>query len=95
MILTFKKNGAKIQTVAQMRQNKITERTNRMNGNKLKAKIIENGLNVEEFAKRIGMTRSSLYRQLSNPRRITIGTAERIKAELRMTNEEASNIFFG
>lgn len=95
MILTFKKNGAKIQTVAQMRQKEITERTNRMNGNKLKAKIIENGLNVEEFAKRIGMTRSSLYRQLSNPRRITIGTAERIKAELRMTNEEASNIFFG
>lgn len=66
-----------------------------MNGNKLKAKIIENGLNVEEFAKRIGMTRSSLYRQLSNPRRITIGTAERIKVELKMTNEEASNIFFG
>lgn len=66
-----------------------------MNGNKLKAKIIENGLNVEEFAKRIGMTRSSLYRKLRNPRRITIDDAERIKAELRMSNADASDIFFG
>jgi plasmid maintenance system antidote protein VapI len=66
-----------------------------MNGNKLKAKIIERGLNVEGFASLINMDRSSLYRKLNYAQRITIGEATRIKEALGMTNEEASDIFFG
>lgn len=66
-----------------------------MNGNKLKAKIIERGLNVESFASLIGMDRSSLYRKLNNSQKITIEEATRIKETLEMTNEEASAIFFG
>lgn len=66
-----------------------------MNGNKLKAKIIERGLNVEGFASLIGMDRSSLYRKLNNSQKITIEEAVRIKETLEMTNEEASAIFFG
>ncbi len=66
-----------------------------MNGNKLKAKIIERGLTVTEFASRINMDRSSLYRKLSNSQRLTIGEVERIKDVLKLTNEEASAIFFG
>lgn len=65
-----------------------------MNVNKLKAKIVEKGLNVTELAERINMDRSSLYRKLSNPQRIAIGEAERIKEALEMTNDEASDIFF-
>lgn len=64
-----------------------------MNTNKLKAKIIEKGLNVTEFASIINKDRSSLYRKLSNPQKITIGEAMLIKEALEMTNEEASEIF--
>ncbi len=65
-----------------------------MNGNKLKAKIVEKGLSVTELAGRINMDRSSLYRKLSNLQRITIGDVALIKQALGMTNEEASDIFF-
>jgi plasmid maintenance system antidote protein VapI len=66
-----------------------------MNGNKLKAKIVEKGLSVTRFASLINMDRSSLYRKLSNSQRITISEATRIKEALEMTNEEAATIFFG
>lgn len=66
-----------------------------MNGNKLKAKIVERGLSVTGFASLINMDRSSLYRKLSNSQRITINEATRIKEALEMTNEEAAAIFFG
>lgn len=60
---------------------------------KLKAKIVENGINVETLAEQIGVDRSSMYRKLNNFEKITIGEARRIKAALNLTNEEASNIF--
>lgn len=61
--------------------------------NKLKAKIIEKGLNVEALADAIGIDRSSLYRKLNNFEKITIGEAARMKEILDMTNEEAHEIF--
>lgn len=61
--------------------------------NKLKAKIIEKGLNVEALADAIGIDRSSLYRKLNNFEKITIGEAARMKEILDMTNEEANEIF--
>jgi predicted transcriptional regulator len=61
---------------------------------RLKAKIIEKGMNVEGLAKSIGIDRSSLYRKLNNFEKFTIGEANQIKEILEMTNEEASNIFF-
>jgi plasmid maintenance system antidote protein VapI len=64
-----------------------------MNIQKLKAKIVEQGLNVETVAERIGVDRSSLYRKLNNFEKITIGEAIRMKDVLGMTNEEASEIF--
>lgn len=60
---------------------------------KLKAKIIEKGMNVEGFASAIGMERSKLYRKLNNFEKITIGEAIRMKAVLGMSDEEAINIF--
>lgn len=61
--------------------------------NKLKAKIVENGMNVEALADAIGIDRSSLYRKLNNFEKITIGEALRMKDALGMTDEEASDIF--
>ena len=61
--------------------------------NKLKAKIVENGMNVEALADAIGIDRSSLYRKLNNFEKITIGEALRMKIALGMTYEEASDIF--
>ena len=64
-----------------------------MNLFKLKAKIVENGINVEALAERIGVDRSCLYRKLNNFDKFTIGEARKIKSALNMTNEEAANIF--
>lgn len=61
--------------------------------NKLKAKIVERGLNVEALAEMIGIDRSSLYRKLNNFEKITIGEALRMKTALDMTDAEASDIF--
>ena len=61
--------------------------------NKLKAKIMEKGLNVEGLAGMIGVEKSTMYRKLNRFEKITIGEAIRIKAALGMTNEEAIDIF--
>lgn len=64
-----------------------------MNINKLKGKIVEEGMNVETLAERIGIDRSSMYRKLNNFEKITIGEAVKIKAVLNLSNEEATDIF--
>lgn len=64
-----------------------------MKMNKLKAKIVEKGMNVEALADAIGIDRSSLYRKLNNFEKITIGEALRMKEALEMTDAEASDIF--
>lgn len=61
--------------------------------NKLKAKIIEKGLNVEGLADKVGMERSTLYRKLNNFDKITIGEAIKMKSALEMTDAEATDIF--
>lgn len=64
-----------------------------MNINKLRGKIVENEMNVEALASKIGVDRSSLYRKLNNVERITIGEAVKMKEALSLTNEEALEIF--
>ena len=66
-----------------------------MNVNKLKGKITERGLSIKKLAGMIGVDRSSLYRKLGNAEKITIGEASKMKDALELTNEEASDIFFG
>ena len=65
-----------------------------VNVNKLKAKIVENGINVETLANRIEMDRATLYRRLSNSDDFTIGEADVISRELGLTAEEVNAIFF-
>lgn len=64
-----------------------------MNINKLRGKIVENGMNVETLAELIGVDRATMYRKLNNFEKITIGEACKIKAVLALSNEDASDIF--
>lgn len=64
-----------------------------MNMNRLKAKIVEREMNVEELAELIGMTGPTLYRKLRAPLKITIGEAIQMKDVLKLTDEEALDIF--
>lgn len=66
-----------------------------VNINKLKGKIIENGLKVADVALSMGIAESSLYRKLADGgRRITIKEANDITSCLHLTPEEAMAIFF-
>lgn len=60
---------------------------------KLKCKIIEKNMNVEQVADAIGCNRSSLYRKLNNAEKITIGEALKMKEVLSMDDSEAFEIF--
>ncbi len=60
---------------------------------KLKAKLVERGMNVETLADLIGIDRSSMYRKLNNFDKITIGEALRIKEVLNLSDAEAIEIF--
>lgn len=66
-----------------------------MNIQKLKAKIVERGMNVETLGKKIGVERSSMYRKLNKSEKITIGEARAIKDALGLTAAEATEIFLG
>lgn len=64
-----------------------------MNMRKLRVKIIEEEINVEELAEVLGMSAPTLYRKLRAPLKMTIGDAIRIKDVLGLTDEEALDIF--
>lgn len=60
---------------------------------KLKAKIVENDMNIGKLAAELGVDRSSLYRKLNNCEKITIGEAVKIKEILSLSDTEAYDIF--
>ena len=61
--------------------------------NKLKGKIVENGMSHPQFAAKIGMNYSTLNRKLKNPEKITVGDAAKMKAALNLSNDKACEIF--
>lgn len=66
-----------------------------VNVNKLKGKIVENELTISELAENIGLDRSTLYRKLnSDGETFTIKEANLICIELRLSKQEAMEIFF-
>jgi len=66
-----------------------------INVNKLKGKIIENGMTVSSLAKEIGVDRATLYRKLSNDgETMLVKDANNIVSALNLTAEEAMAIFF-
>lgn len=66
-----------------------------VNVNKLKGKIVEKGLNIEQLAEKIGIDRATMYRKLRNDcENLLINEANAIVAALGLTAEEAMSIFF-
>lgn len=66
-----------------------------VNINKLRGKIVEKGMSVEELAKRINMDKSTLYRKLGKSGdSFLIKEADKIVEALELDREEAINIFF-
>lgn len=66
-----------------------------VNINKLKGKIVENGLTVTALAEKIGMDRATLYRKISNNGdTMLIKDANAICAALNLSVEDAVAIFF-
>lgn len=61
---------------------------------KLRGKIVENGLNQESLAKKVGMNRSTLNRKMKTGEAFTIGEANKIAIILKLSKEEAMEIFF-
>jgi len=65
------------------------------NTNKLKGKIVENGMTVTTLAEKIGMDRATLYRKLNNnAETLLIKEANAIISVLGLTADEAVAIFF-
>ncbi|MDU1176397.1 MAG: helix-turn-helix transcriptional regulator [Peptoniphilus harei] len=66
-----------------------------VNINKLRGKIIENGLSVKDLADNLEMDRSTLYRKMnSEGGTMTIRDAEKISKILNLSLEEVNSIFF-
>ena len=65
-----------------------------VNVNKLKAKIVEMELNVDELSEKIGMDRATFYRRLSVGGQTFSKEADAISRELNLTKEEVNEVFF-
>ena len=66
-----------------------------VNVNKLKGKIVECGLSVQELADKIGVDKATLYRKLNaNGETFLIKEADAISKVLGLTGEEVNAIFF-
>lgn len=66
-----------------------------VNINKLKGKIIENGMTVATLAEKIGVDRATLYRKMSNDgETMLVKDANNIAVALNLTANEAMAIFF-
>lgn len=66
-----------------------------VNINKLRAKMVELGTNVEELSEKIGMDRATFYRRLAvGGQTFLVKEVDAIVKELNMTKDEANEIFF-
>lgn len=64
-----------------------------MNVNKLKAKCIERGMNIDSLSKAVGIGRSAFYRRL-NKDAFSVEEAGRIAENLNLSQQELIDIFF-
>lgn len=66
-----------------------------VNLNKLRGKIVENGLNIAYLSKRIGIDKATFYRKLNgNGENFTVREVNSMVRELNMKRDEAMDIFF-
>lgn len=65
------------------------------NVKKLRGKMVEKNITIENLAKRLGMNRSTLYRKLNNDAdTLLVKEANAIVTELGLSADEAMAIFF-
>lgn len=65
------------------------------NVKKLRGKMVEKNITIENLAKRLGMNRSTLYRKLNNDAdALLVKEANAIVTELGLSADEAMAIFF-
>lgn len=64
-----------------------------MNVSKLKSILVERGLNIETLAKKIGLSRSSMYRKLSSEEKLTVDDVQKIKGALNLSTSDVALIF--
>lgn len=65
------------------------------NVNKLKGKIVENGMTISDLAEKMRMDKATLYRKLgNNAGTLSVNEANAIVSILGLTAEEAMAIFF-
>lgn len=64
-----------------------------MNVNKLKAKLVENGLNVDGLAKKLGLNPQTVYNKLNNDG-FKMSEARKIGEILNLSSTELCEIFF-
>lgn len=64
-----------------------------MNVNKLKAKCVERGINIDTLSKNVGIDRGTFYRKLNNDG-FSVEDAVKISDNLELTNVEILTIFF-
>ncbi|SCJ86914.1 Helix-turn-helix domain of resolvase [uncultured Eubacterium sp.] len=66
-----------------------------VNVNKLKGKIVECGMNIEQIAKETGINKSTFYRKMNDKGdSFTISEADMIAKALQLTGREVNDIFF-
>lgn len=65
-----------------------------MNYQKLKARMVELGLNQRDLASTLEMGASTLSQKLSNNRRMTISEARKIQIILKISDEDFCKYFF-
>lgn len=65
-----------------------------VNVNKLKAKIVEKGMNIDELAKFSGLSKAKIYRRFKHPTEITVAEVDKMSDVLDIDEEEARSIFF-
>ena len=66
-----------------------------VNVNKLKGKLVENGLTIAETAEKINVNPATLYRKISNNgESITVKEATMLSEILHLTSQEINDIFF-
>lgn len=66
-----------------------------INVNRLKGKIVENGMSVSTLAEKLGIDRTTLYRRLDNAGSgLLVKDANRIVEILNLSPDDALAIFF-
>ncbi len=75
-------------------QQKIKEGFTLVNSNKLRGRIIEQGLTIGSLAPMIGISPSTLGRKIKNHADMTLGEVEAIRCVLKIPPERVMEYFF-